>query len=166
MVCNVEVLLTVPVRKPGRQEFFRVHPGDDWRLPTAVLETEEDRTTYLVDPSLWPELPGEIKPKLIVTAVTRQGVVFLWPLALPGEDGRVNAWWQSALEAAKIAETCWTRLAANMSLGAYEVFQASGELPEPSWPEEGFQRLVEIAFRDTYIDNSDHPALRRLRGEV
>ena len=55
-----KALLTVPVRKPGRQDFVRVRPGTDWYIETGVLELKEERETYLVDPALWPELPGEI----------------------------------------------------------------------------------------------------------
>jgi hypothetical protein len=53
-----------------------------------------------------------------------------------------------------------------MSLGAYEVFEATGELPEPQWPELPFSQILQIAFKDKYIDSLDHPVLRKLRGEV
>ena len=33
-----KALLTVPVRKPGRQDFVRVHPDAAYRLETALLE--------------------------------------------------------------------------------------------------------------------------------
>lgn len=158
-------LLNVPVRKPSRQDFIRVRPGADWRLETAVLEVKEDQETYLVDPSLWSEMPGEIVPKALFVAINRQGVVFLWPAKLPREDGRQDAWGRSAIEAAQIAMGNWVRVVSNMSLGAYEVYQATGELPEPVWPEEDFKKLLEIAFRDRYIQSLDHPVIRKLRGE-
>ena len=50
------LLTSVPVRKPHRQEFIRVHPEDSWRLQTAVLEVKDDNETYLVAPQFWPEL--------------------------------------------------------------------------------------------------------------
>jgi hypothetical protein len=53
-----------------------------------------------------------------------------------------------------------------MSLGAYEVFEATGDLPPPEWPDLPFQELVRIAFRDRFITDPGHPVLRRLRGEV
>lgn len=160
-----KAIITVPVRKPDRQWFVRVHPDSAWRLETAVLELKDERETYIVDPDLWSELPGELNPKVLFTAINRQGVVFLWPVRLHGEDGRGNAWNSSALEAANQATTGWIRIAANMSLGAYEVFQATGELPEPEWPDKDFQALVEIAFKDHYVHSLDHPVIRRLRGE-
>ena len=124
-----KAIITVPVRKPDRQWFVRVHPDPAWRLETAVLELRDDRETFVVDPDLWPELPGELVPKVLFTAINRQGVTFLWPVRLPGEDGRGNAWNSSALEAANLATKGWVRVAANMSLGAYEVFQATAVLP-------------------------------------
>ena len=83
-----KALLTVPVRKPDRQWFVRVHPDADYRLQTAILEIKEEREAFLVDPSLWPELPSEIVPMTLHTAINRQGVLFLWPVRLPGKDGK------------------------------------------------------------------------------
>ncbi len=54
-----------------------------------------------------------------------------------------------------------------MSLGAYRIFEATGELPEPEWPVENMRDLLEIAFKGgRLIDSIDHPVLKRLRGEV
>jgi hypothetical protein len=60
----------------------------------------------------------------------------------------------------------WVRAAANTSLGAYEIFEATADLPEPVWPEESFKKVIEVAFRDRYIRSLDHPVIRRLRGEL
>src|SRR5690242_11229180 len=45
-----KALLSVPVRKPDRSWFVRVHPSEHYRLQTAVIELKEDRETYLVAP--------------------------------------------------------------------------------------------------------------------
>ena len=163
-----KALLTVPVRKPDKSWFVRTHPDENYRLQTAVIELKEDRETYLVAPPLWPELAAEstFSPRALFTAVNRQGVVFLWPVRLPGQDGKLDDWSRSTLEAADMARRSWVRVAANMALGAYDVFQASGDLPDPDWPELPFKELLRVAFRDRLIDTLDHPVLRRLRGEV
>jgi hypothetical protein len=160
-----KALITVPVRKPSRQEFIRVHPDENWQLPTVVLELKEDRETYLIEPDLQSELAGECVPKVLYAAVNRQNVVTLWPVRLPDENGRLDAWNQSAHEAAQRAQSRWVRVAANMSLGAYDVFEAMGPFPEPQWPATAFEELLRIAFKGRYIDSLDHPVLRRLRGE-
>jgi hypothetical protein len=48
-----KLLTTVPVRKPNRQDFVRVHPDPGYRLtPAAIIEVTEDRDVYLVMPSM------------------------------------------------------------------------------------------------------------------
>ena len=91
--------------------------------------------------------------------------MFLWPIRLPSEDGRHDDWNRSALDAARRAMTCWIRLTANMSLGAYDVFQAAADLPDAEWPKEGFGHLLALAFKDRFVASTDHPVVRRLRGE-
>jgi hypothetical protein len=164
-----KVLLSVPVRKPHSSEFVRVHPDIDYRLNTTVIELKEDRgEIYLVAPTLRADLAGEATFSLraLFTAVSRQGTVFLWPCRLPRPDGRRDEWQRTALEAAEMATKGWVRVTANMALGAYEVFQATGRLPDPEWPQVSFGELLRIAFRDRYIDSPDHPVLRRLRGDA
>jgi hypothetical protein len=163
-----KALLTVPVRKPDKSWFVRVHPDKNYRLQTAVIELKEDRETYLVDRALWPELEGEatFSPRALFTAVNRQGVTFIWPIRLSGADGKLDEWSRTAHEAAHRATQGWVRVQANLSLGAYEVLQATGQLPDPEWPDVPFKELLRVAFKDRFIDTLNHPVLRRLRGEA
>jgi hypothetical protein len=154
------------VRKPDRQSFIRVHPDQAYRLEVAMLELKDDREIYLVDPSTASELPGEVNARVLLTTVNRQGVIFLWPARLPNPDGRRDEWSRSALEAAEIATRHWVRVVPNMSLGAYELFEATGNFPEPEWPDLKFTQLLEIAFRDRFIRALDHPAIKKLKGEL
>src|SRR5262249_40837725 len=162
------LLLTIPVRKPAKNWFIRVHQDAAYRLETNVIEIKEDQETYLVAPSLWPSLPTEstFGTRALCTAINRDGVLFIWPVRLPGSDGKMDQWSRTAKEAAARATNHWVRMAANMSLGAYDVTVASASLGEPTWPQESFKELLEIAFKDKYIDTLDHPVLRKLRGEA
>jgi hypothetical protein len=162
-----KMLTTVPVRKPHRQDFVRVHPDPAWRLTTAVLDLKEERELYLVDRPMRSELAGEVVPTSLFTAMNRQGVLFLWPARLPREDGRQDSWSRTMLEAVQRATEQWVRVVANMSLGAYEMFVANADLPDPEWPVDvDFRKLLEIAFRDRFIRTPDHPLIKRLRGAL
>lgn len=161
-----KVLTTVPVRKPDKQEFVRVRPEIEFKFQTFLLELKDDRITYLVDRNIWDQLGDLVTPKVLMTAMSRQGVLFLWPIKLPGVDGRSDKWSESALVAAKHAETEWVRVSSNMGLGAYEVFKATAELPEPKWPEETLDQIINVAFRDRYISSFDHDVIKKLRGEI
>ena len=58
----------------------------------------------------------------------------------------------------------WVRVTADMSLGAYQIFEASAVIPEPVWPELSYRELLRIGFRDRLVDTLDHPVVARLRG--
>jgi hypothetical protein len=162
------LVTTIPVKKPSKEWWVRTRPDAAYRLETAVLESKEDRETYLVARPLWPELSAEptFSPRLLVVAINRQGVLFLWPIRLPGSDGKIDEWSRSALDAASEAAIRWVRVSADMSLGAYRIDVASGRLPDPTWPNLTFQEIIRIGFRDKLIESWDHPVLQRLRGEV
>jgi hypothetical protein len=162
-----KLLTTVPVHKPTRQEFIRVHPDPAYRLvPAATIELKDDRETYIVTPELAADLGQEISPVCLFTATNRQGVLFLWPVKLPDPDGRQNHWLDSAAAAAERAMKGWVRVTANMALGAYEVYEALGNLSEPEWPDVPLNEILKIAFRDRIVDRPDHPLIKRLRGEA
>jgi hypothetical protein len=158
------LLNTVPVRKPNPQDFVRVNPNPDYRAPLAVIELRDDREVYLVPPHIARELPGEFVMCMMFTAVNRQGVVHLWPVRLPAPDGRIIEWHRSAMEAAQLAMKRWIRVKANMSLGAYDIWEAVAAIPDPEWPELSFQELLRVGFKDRLITDFDHPVIKRLRG--
>ena len=160
-------LTMIQVRKPGKQEYIQVHPDPAYCLQTALLEFQDDNESYLVDPSLWDSLPGELVPKVLYLTINRQGVIRLWPIRLPDEQGKLDDWNQSALEAAELAKGTWVRVSANRSAGLYDTFEASGELAEPEWPDMSFTEILELAFnKGRYIDTLKHPAIQKLRGAM
>jgi hypothetical protein len=162
-----KLLTTVPVRKPNRQDFVRVHTDPNYRLtPAAIIEVKEDREVYLVTPQMAQALTGEFSTVTLFTTINRQGVLHLWPVKQPGPDGRQNGWHRSAAEAAERAMKKWVRATASMSLGAYEIFEASGELPEPVWPGISFEEILRIAFQGRIVEREDHPLVQRLQGVV
>ena len=157
----------IQINKPRRDEWVTVRPGEEWRLKTGLFEDRINRDTYLVQRSLWPELAGEVFPAVLFLAISRQGNVLLWPCKLPGVDGRSNTWNESALAAARIAESRWVRMSANMSAGMYDTVEAIEQLSDPSWPPDlTFPDVLKLCFRDRFIDSLDHPIVRALRGEA
>jgi hypothetical protein len=159
-----KLLTTVPIRRPGPQDWFRVHSSPKYRETLAFLELKEDREHYIVNLAAVPELQPECYIATLFTAITRTGTLFMWPVKVPAADGRVNEWHQSAAVAAEYAMRDWIRIQARMGLGAYEISAAQGDIPDPIWPELSFEAIYRIAFKDRLITSSDHPAVKRLRG--
>ena len=157
-----KLLSTVPVGKPNRQDFVRVHPDASRRIQVAIIDYERD--FYLLVPEVAAALPNEFKAVTLYTAINRQGTVRLWPVPLPSPDGRQNIWHTSHAEAAETAQRTWVRVSANMSLGAYDVYQAAGTIPDPEWPDLPFSEILEIAFRGRILRTLDHPLVGKLNG--
>ena len=160
-----KLLVRLPVRKPTRQEFFRVHVNIEYRLPCAILEINAEREFYLVTPEALPALAEDVRHVELRLCLNRQGAPFMWPVPMPGPDGRTNSWHESAREAANRAEKSWIRMIAVMAEGGYSIYIATGAIPDPQWPEKTFQELLQLAFKDgKLIDSEDHPVVQQLNG--
>ncbi len=157
---------TISVRKPSKTEFFRVLDDDNYTAPMAIIELKEENETYLIHPELYPDLGEFIAPVQVCVAMTRMGAMMIWCPKLPQE--RRNSWHDTAMHALELARSKWICMRANMHAGCYEILEATGKLPEPEFPTEDltFTRMIEIAFRDFYVDNLDHPLVKRLSGQV
>jgi hypothetical protein len=161
------VLTSLAVRKPNRSEFVRVRPGEMWRFQAGTMTQKDSRETFLIAPELFDAIPGEVQSTMLLVTIARLSPIpFIWPCRLPGVDGRSNRWHESAIEAARLAESRWVRVVADMSAGSYVPHVAQGNLPEPAWPDDSMEDLLRLAFRDRFIDDLNHPVLRQLRGEI
>ncbi len=160
-----KMLTTILVKKPDKQKFIRVNPDSNYSLTVATIEVKDENETYIVHPKILSELVAECNHKLLVVGITRQKVLFVWPLGLPGLDGKDNPWHASAREAAEHAKKAWIRVVSNRDLGAYEILEAEGNLGEPEFPDLPMEEIIKIAFKDKIITDLEHPLLQQLRGE-
>ena len=160
-----KLMLTIPVRKPGPQDFCRVHPDPAYREKMLFIENKDEKELYAISPGnehLF-NLSDETFTATLYTAINTKGVVFLWPVHLPGRDGRHNEFHRSADIIAQQMTTKWLRMKANMSLRGYDAWEAEIKRPDPEWPTLTFRELFRIAFKDKVIDRPDHDMILRLR---
>ncbi len=160
-------LALIPVRKPDKQWFIRVHEDPNWQMDAHILEIKEDNEHYIVTPDLMQSISHEVVTKRLHAAINRQNTLFIWPIKLP-IDGRIDDWNRSALNIAELAKREWVRIGSNRTMGMYEpmIAMCRENIPEPEWTEDGFEKIVQAAFKDRIITSMDHPVLKRLRGEV
>lgn len=169
---NIEVetvLTTVPVRKPKRTDFVRVHPDPGYQVDMYTLEHEVglDRETYMVLPSVQHLVLEELRLTRLYTAINRRGTVFFWPIRLPVEgNDRNRRSADTALQAAEQAKSLWVRVMWDADLSGYSMQRAKGDIGDPQWPDKSMRDLLEIAFRSYLIDREDHPVIRELAGEL
>ena len=161
-----KLLTTVPVSKPKKPQFFRAHAVDEMTFAAMFLEQKESRESYVVMPQVAQEISELVRPVMLHAAIDRQNNVFLIPVPLPGEAGTRNPWHESLAQAVELAKLKWLRITANMHTGSYDVYEATGVLPEPEWPAHSIDALVEVAFRGKIISSLDHPVVQSLLGRV
>jgi len=160
-----KILTKIPVRKPDRQAFIRVHPDPAYHLQTSLLELKDEREFYLIGPDALSSCANEAIPMLLYLAITRFGNLFVWPVRLPSPEGRDNDWHSSAREAALHAQRAWVSVRSNMEARGYDVFEATANITDPQWPAKPFNELLAIAFKGRIIMTPDHDVLLRLGGE-
>ena len=164
---GVKKLLTnVPVGKPRKDSFFRTHSSPDMTFPAMILENKDARESYVVVPEVAQQISELVRPVMLHAAIDRQNNVSLIPVPLPGESGTRNPWHESLAQSVDYAKDQWIRIAANMRGGGYDISVAQAELPEPEWPEQNIEALVEIAFRGKIIRSLDHPVVQALLGRI
>ena len=160
-----KLLVAVPVKKPHKHNFIRVHPSPDYRQLAAVVELDEDREAYLVLPALVKDLgESEFYYATLYTYVTRQGIIGIWPVKVPNSNGRQNLWHTTAITAAEEAMKKWIRVVPNMHSKSNDILVALENLSEPEFPDVSMNQLIRIAFKDRIIDKLEHPIIKKLRG--
>ena len=165
-----KILTAVPIRKPKRDEFFRVHPGEDFTMDVAIVEREGDfdRDVYLVMPACLDAVSEVARVVRLFTCLNRRGTTFLWLAKLPAEGGNSsgNRYAETGLKVAERAKADWVRMYGSRDLGAYEMVVARGNLDGPKWQDKTFSELMHIACEGRIIDGPDHPVIRELNGEL
>ena len=158
----------IRVGKPKKSRFFKSHPELAYRLAVNIIEDDSGmvKEEYLVIGTVTEELIEETKPKLLVFCMDKMGTPFLWLAPRQVEDGfqRANLWNATALEALRLSEQKWVRMAANMAEGAYSI-HTSPSVEEPNWPELPMSELIKLGFgEDRVIRDVNHPVVKRLLG--
>ena len=159
----------IAIRNPKPDEFFRVMPGEEYTSDVNILQMKTDNDWYLVDEGILPDiqLESQLKVMQLYVCVTQNSTPFLCLIPLPDSDGRLNSWHESGHKSMEEAKSFWIRRQADKSNGGYLITKAiNAQLPDPRWPSEPLEDLIEKAFDRYYINRIDHPVLRRLRGEV
>jgi hypothetical protein len=161
------VLTAVPVRKPKRTEFIRVHPEFVCDRLLVERDTGMEKECYLVTPEVQHLVAQELRRTRLHVAITKHGTVFLWPIKLPleGIDSGRRVF-ETASLIAQQAKTLWVKSVWDRGLGGYEMYRAKGDLGEPQWPDKSFRDLMAIAFGSYLIDRADHEVIRELNGEL
>ena len=161
---STRIVTSVSFASPGSKGFFRSRGTA--LGPFAILTDPDSKDVFVLPEKTIVEAMGQHRLAYVFAAITRLNDPF-FVVRKVSQDGRENPW-STSLEIAIQESRCkWVRATANMSAQRYDVFIAKGDLPEPEWPEgKSNEDLLRMAVGDRIIRTSDHPVLKKLRGEV
>ncbi len=166
IVPSEKVLTSLPVRKPKRDEWIRLHPEIHTRVYT--YESREDNSWYVVLPTVVEPMLDVVRYVQLTLAVNYGGSAFVHPVPVPTERKPHRAH-VTAFAGAEQAMREWVRISWNG--GEYGIYrrQHSGAKVEPAWPAEvtnpsEMLRFAAKAGGIEVIDSLDHPVVRELQG--
>jgi len=165
----------VPCDKPKPDIFFRVNPDPNYQIccyllkpPSKGKDSKDDGDFYYIDPDLWEpckqaRIPGMRWYRLVVW-VDPHGNYGLWPLR-ERDGGREDSWMLSGLTVAEKCQTAWGAIRSNTNRFDWEPLKVPNP-PDPVFPKDPFEKLIERAFEGRIINTWDHEKLRQMRGEM
>jgi hypothetical protein len=160
-----EVISRIVIRKPNKQEWFRVHPDPEFRRNFGLIELKADNEFYFVHPDLIATLGQWCYPATLYTWVdsTINPLPRLWPVRLPGSDGGDNGYWASARGIADYAMEKWTQMWGDKASGIYR-YRGTDKLKDkkPDWRGLTAERVFEIGIKPRLIATLDHPVASKL----
>jgi hypothetical protein len=164
-----KTITAIKVRKPlGNKEWFRVHPGGDYKLSAALYERESPESAT---PELW-LVPKPVRhlfnekaltPVVLRLAVTSVDTVFLWAVKQP-RKGLHDNYYRSLDQIVASAETNWTMIEWNNVNRVYDFWSAPDDLGDPQFPNLTMQDLLRLGFNGRAIDRLDHPIILEHQG--
>jgi hypothetical protein len=151
--------------------YFRAWANPDEEFPVAILKVKNDddrKEVYILSAEVadLPHLAPKARAGSLVPCVTSTGKVFVWAKTHPDPGDRMGFRIYDALaRAGEIARKTWVLL--NWDGGALSVEEPREPIEEPKWPTgQSLDEIFEMAIRGAFIDDPDHPVIRKLNAIV
>jgi hypothetical protein len=174
-IANVETLQGALPHHPISQsrDFSRLHPdeenywSDELCFVSVPIQGQKGDLLHLIDEDLALQfLPsGKIIRHRLALATKPHDVFFLCHIPSQNED---NSWNASALDACQQGKSLWVQVTSRKAEGveSYKIDYARDQdaFPEPKWPKQSLEEIIETTFKGRVIDHDEHPALLRLLG--
>jgi hypothetical protein len=173
-VASVETLQTgLPHHTIAQaKDFVRLHPDAAYWSPelcfvNVPIKGQKRDTLHLIDEDLAMQyLPsGRIQRFCLALATKPFDVFFLCQIPTRNED---NTWNTSNRLACEQGKALWVQATSRKEEGVegykIDVARHPDAFPEPGWPTQTLDELIEKTFAGRMIDREDHPGLLRLIG--
>ena len=165
--------MRLPVLKVGEvKDFFRVHPSDDYysgeySFVHVPIKGQKGDNLHLIDAEVATSNlnSGKILNFGLVLASKPNDVFFMLRVPTQNLDNGYN---RTASEAIELAKERWVEVTSRKAEGQedykIEFSRHPKPFPEPEWPTQTLNALIEKTYAGRIILDEEHPALKRLLG--
>ena len=155
-------------------DFVHLHPDEDayWSVPLCFVHVPikgtKKENLHLIDEDIAiSHLPSKMIQRYRLALASKPfDVFFFCKVPTVNLDNSFN---ETALRACEQAKTTWVKAVSRKDQGHddYQIVPAKSleAFPDPKWPTQSLEELLETAFKDRIIDREDHPGLLRLIGD-
>jgi hypothetical protein len=172
---NVETLLAaLPLGSISEaKDWVRLHPDEEnyWSseycfVSVPIPGDPKDQLHLIGETLAMQNLPsGRILRFRLALAAKPDNKFFLCRVPSQNLD---NSWNKSNIKACRNAQQLWTQATSLKAAGEdhYKVERSRDPdaFPEPDWPSQSLEQLIEATFEGRMILDEDHPAFKRLVG--
>jgi hypothetical protein len=155
-------------------DFLRLHHDEEnyWSdtlcfVNVPVKGTKKENLHLITEDIATGHLPSKkIQRFRLALASKPHDIFFLCKIPVTNLDNKFN---ETALIGCEQAKTTWVQVVSRKDQGHddYQIIPAKNQkaFPEPKWPTQSLDKLIEIAFKGRMIETDDHPGLLRLIGD-
>jgi hypothetical protein len=175
---KIETLLTGSQHYPisAAKDWVRLHPdeaaywSEEYCFVIVPIQGQKDNTLHLIAADLARKLPpGRVQKFRLALASKPHDVFFLAHVRSQNLD---NEWNRTTLQACEQAKKLWTMVTSQREKGieGYHIESSLAEkegkkpFPDPQWPKETLDELIEATFAGRMILSETDPAWQRLVG--
>ena len=165
----------LPIYKiSAAKDFVRLHPDEEtyWSpelcFVSVPIKGQKDGKLHLINDDLAANYLAKGKVERFRLALATKPFNIFFFCRVPSQN-LDNDWNHSAAMACEQAKTMWVEATSRKDEGveAYQVRLARNAeaFPEPQWPAQSLEDLLEATFNGRMIETEAHPALLRLIGD-
>jgi hypothetical protein len=154
------------------KDYCRMHPdeanywSDELCFVTVPIKGAKETLHLIAEDLAMEHLPsGRIQRFRLALAAKPDDIFFLCHVPSQNLD---NTWNETNLKACHEAKRLWTQATSRRMEGVdkykVEYSEDPDAFPEPNWPAQTLDQLIETTFEGRMITSEDHPAFKRLKG--
>lgn len=126
------------------------------------IHTDENNVSYMVSNDIALQLGSDVKKRTLVLACEGIDEFFLLSVASVSQKNRHNSWIRSGQEALNKSSQKHVRV--NRDDDSYRVIETKRPMPKVKWPEITLEEIINKAFGDRFITDTEHPIVVELLG--